>query len=552
MRIHKSTCIVLLTIIFLFVNVTADAQQIKDLGEESVLVVKAYQPTLTDAFKISDLPDKDTAQGIIQALNYELIPVKFNTGYKPTPIKPVKIKDDNVKKLYHGYVKGGYGNYSTYYAEVMYNALRSKSFDAGIHFRHNSATGKIKNYGYPGWSENMLDLYGKKFMMQSTLDASFTYQRLVSHYYGYDSPPYIFSKADTRHRFNDFKGSLSYASNYKEASEKLDYKATFTVYNFADNFKNAENNFGIHGFAGKDFNGHYARLSALVNFIEYDQPVLGKDKATFLSLQPRYEFNTSMINVDAGANVEIEFENETVFHLFPYLKAKYQLIDDALSVYAELKGQMEQNTFKSLSLENPYLESNPEIKNTNDKFDIRAGLHARLDHDVRALLWGSFQRKLNEPFYENINNTTSPVTFNVVYFDVNMLAIHGEITYENHSKLQLGLKADYQKYSNANGDRFWYKPAIKINLNGGYNIGNKILLKTDWFYNSSVYAKSTDSTGYVTLKGWLDLNLGGEYIYNKNLAFFLKINNIASVRYRQWYNYPSYRLNLMGGLSYTF
>ena len=529
-----------------------NAQQTKDLGDENVLVVKAYQPTLTDAYKISDVPPRDTAQLAGPVLKYEMQAQKFNTAYKPTPIKPVKIKDDSVKKLYRGYARGGYGNYNTYYGEVMYNALRSKEFDAGFHFRHMSGTGKIKNYGNPGWSDNLLELFGKKFMENATLDAAFSYHRMVDHYYGYDSPPYLYSKSDTKHRFNDFEGKLSYGSNYKAASEKLDYQAAFSFYNFADNFKSAENNFGIDGFAGKDFNGHYAKLSVFLNFTEYDRPIIGKKNNTFLSLRPRYEFSRDLFDFDAGANVEIEFNDATLFHLYPYLKAKYQLIDDAVSVYAELKGNTEQNHFKTLSLENPYLDTNPLIKNTNNKFDIGAGLNAKLDHDVKALLYASFQRKLNEPFFENIENVDYPVNFKVVYYDVNVLNIHGEVTYDHNTKLTLGLKADYQKFNNAAGDIFSYKPAIKITLNGNYNIGDKILIKTDWFYNSSVTAKTADTTLSTTLKGWLDLNLAGEYIYKKNLSLFVKLNNLASVRYRRLYQYPTYRLNLMGGLTYSF
>lgn len=198
------------------------------------------------------------------------------------------------------------------------------------------------------------------------------------------------------------------------------------------------------------------------------------------------------------------------------------------------------------------MQTNPEIQNTNNKFDVGGGINAKLDHDVKAIVSASFQRKLNEPFYENTDNASAPVSYQVVYYDANVLNIHGEVVYDNNNKLNLGLKADYQKYNNAGDDIFWYKPAIKITFNGGYNIGNKILVKTDWFYNSSVYAKSKDEKGYKTLKGWLDLNIGGEYIYNKNISIFLKVNNIASVRYYQWYNYPSYRFNLMGGLTYTF
>jgi hypothetical protein len=541
-------------VIFVFASAgRLQAQQTQDLGDENVLVVKAYQPTLTDAYKISDIPKADTTSTTPPALKYELDAQKYNAEFKPSPIKPVKIKDDNVKKLYHGYAKGGYGNYNTYYGEVDYNALRSKDFDAGVHFRHLSATGKINDYGYPGWSENLLDIYGKKFMQNATLDAAFTYERLVNHYYGYDSPPYIYSKSDTRHRFQDFDIRLGYGSNYKAASDRIDYKAGLSFYNFADNFSNSENNFGLQGFAGKDFNGHYGKIGAVMNFTELDQSVAGTSNRTFISVQPRYSFSLNLFNFDAGANVEAEFNEASFYHLYPYVRLKYQLIDDAVSVFAELKGNMEQNNFKSLSKENPFLESGIAVKNTNDKFDIGGGINARLDHDIKAIVSASFQRKLNEPFYVNLDNIDYPVTFNVEYYDVNVFNVHGEVVYEHNNKLNLGLKADYQKFSNENNDIFWYKPAMRITFSGGYNLSDKILLKSDIFYNSQVYAKSYDpSENSTTLKGWLDLNLGGEYIYKKNLSVFVKLNNIASVRYSQWYKYPSYRLNLMGGLTYSF
>lgn len=535
--------------VFTFIPVQSQSQ---DLGDEHVLVVKAYQPVLTDAYKINDLPLTDTSRGTVPVLSYEIENRRMQPAYKPTPIKPVKIKDDSIRKLYRGYVKGGYGNYSTYYGEFMYNALRSKEFDAGVHYRHLSGNGKIKGYGIPAWSDNLFELSGRKFMESATLDASFSYQRLVQHFYGYESPPFLFSKKETRHRFNDFNGRVSYGSNYKEASDRLDYKASLTYTSFADNLDNTEGRFGLEGFAGMDFNGHYGKLGLKADFSEYKQAVPGTTNRTFVSLQPRYLFHADLVNLEAGANVEAEFEDATTFHLYPFLKAKYQLIDDAMSVYAEWKGSMQQNYFRELSLANPFMDAGPQLKNTNVKFDLGGGINIRLDHDVKTGLSASFQRKLNEPFFVNIMNLNYPVTFKVEYYDVNVLNIHAEVSYDFHEKLMLGLQADYQKFSNNNGDRFWYKPAMRVALSGGYAIGEKILIKTDWFYNSQVEAKSDDVKGYTTLKGWLDLNLGGEYIYKKNLSVFLKLNNLASQRYRQYYQYPTYRINLMGGLTYSF
>jgi outer membrane receptor protein involved in Fe transport len=54
------------------------------------------------------------------------------------------------------------------------------------------------------------------------------------------------------------------------------------------------------------------------------------------------------------------------------------------------------------------------------------------------------------------------------------------------------------------------------------------------------------------LKGYVDLNLGAEYRYNKRLGMFLDINNIAATRYFRYVNYPVYRLNVLAGVSYSF
>ena len=45
-----------------------------DVGDEQVTVVKAYQPTLSDAIKISDAPQKDTSVFISPDLKYNIEP----------------------------------------------------------------------------------------------------------------------------------------------------------------------------------------------------------------------------------------------------------------------------------------------------------------------------------------------------------------------------------------------------------------------------------------------------------------------------------------------
>lgn len=112
--------IIYLTGLIAFSTLPTFSQQ-GNLGNEQINVVKAYQPTLSDAFKISDVPSRDTAVSYTPDMKYEISPVQYPTVYTISPIKPLRIKDENIKKLYRGFVKGGYGTKNTPYAEIFYN-----------------------------------------------------------------------------------------------------------------------------------------------------------------------------------------------------------------------------------------------------------------------------------------------------------------------------------------------------------------------------------------------------------------------------------------------
>jgi outer membrane receptor protein involved in Fe transport len=108
----------------------------------------------------------------------------------------------------------------------------------------------------------------------------------------------------------------------------------------------------------------------------------------------------------------------------------------------------------------------------------------------------------------------------------------------------------------------WHKPKLEISLMTEYNIQDKILLKAELFTRGKMYARifEEQTSGLITsnvetsteIKGMADLNLGIEYRYTKVLSGFLNFNNILGQRYYKWYNYPSYRFNMMLGVTYSF
>ncbi|MBL7922610.1 MAG: hypothetical protein JNL88_00275, partial [Bacteroidia bacterium] len=116
-----------------------------NLGNEDINVVKEYQPVLNDAFKINLSPESDTGSlRSIRVPEYRLEARPMNSNYNLSPIRPVRIKDDAIKKLYHGFVKAGYGLENMPLLDIAFNSLRSKNFDAGFRYKHLSAGGKLK------------------------------------------------------------------------------------------------------------------------------------------------------------------------------------------------------------------------------------------------------------------------------------------------------------------------------------------------------------------------------------------------------------------------
>ncbi len=560
-------------ILFFLIPVCSLAQQKEGtLGDEQINVVKPYQPILSDAIKITDAPQKDTSLMAPPELKYRVEEKKFETKYNITPIKPVRIKDENIKELYRGFVKGGYGNYSTAYGELFYNALRSKDFNAGIHLRHLSSSGKINKFGFPGNSENEVTLFADKFLESAVLSGKIGYDRDVVHYYGYSDPPEIYSKRSTLHRMGSFDGSFSIGSIHNDKS-KLEYNAEISFYNFTDNLDQTESDFNIGGFAGKHLsNDHYFQLGILLNPAKSKWPatycppgsacpdvnlpdeVLNR---TIFRMRPRYEFSKNNIQVSAGGNIAIESAyDETKWHLYPVLEAKYPLIKDDLSVFGILDGDLKKNSLRELNKENPFLiplslSNATVLLNTSNKINVRGGVEIKPDRELMLIASAGVSRFKGDVFYINSVNTTGITTYTPAYFNNTELNIHAELQYKHLDKIGIRIKSDYYSYSISDDQQPWFRPSVVISIGGNYNIGNKIFVNADVYFTGSRTALSIDGKG-TELKSYADFNLGIEYRYSKILSFFVQGNNLSGNRYFHWYRYPSYRINAMAGASLSF
>jgi hypothetical protein len=549
----KSTTVFCAALLLTAANVLGQTSP-GNLGNEDVTVVKDYQPVLNDAFKISILPAGDTSTAHPAPLNYNTEPAQMNTAFNITPIKPVRIKDDNIKKLYRGYVKAGYGNYNTPLLDVRYNSLRSKEFDAGVHAKHISSSGKLKGYGYGDYSVNTVGVNGTRYFSENALKGVVDYNRDVYHYYGYKSPPELFTKNETRHLMNLFEGSVGFYSTHNN-KDRLNYTSDVLFTSYNDNQSTDETMIGFKAGGGKRVYDGYATADAEVYAMHVKQPHQD-NKRTLFQLTPSYQFKKDRYYLSAGLRLAAESGDyiDSELHLYPQATASADILSDEISVFAILGGGLTPNTVAILSRDNPYMNNFTPLVNTNEKLSLTGGINARISKEMMftaSAKFGSYERMA---YYYNTIGDDEPVKYSVIYDDASRMELKAGIDYSQSAKTGISLTAAYDSYNNDSLDKPLFKPAFKIGLKGFYSISEKILINAELHFNDGAYALEyvPENIGYKKLDSYIDFSAGVDYRYSKILSFFVQANNIGMQRYFRWYNYPSFRLNAMAGLTYSF
>lgn len=527
-----------------------------------IISVGSYKPTITDATKIMDRPTivDSTKKLKVDGFNINSSK-KVATGYDVEPIEAAQMVGEPLTKLYNGLVKVGFGNYKTPYAEAWYNHLRSKDYAYGLRLKHLSSQSKLEDYGFGGFSDNEVSLYGKKFLKEHTLSGNFDYARNVVHFYGYNDTLFDLIDKDelTIQRYNLFAANAEFKSHYAKA-ERYNHDVKLNFYNLQDTYKTSESNFKANGFVQTAVLKELLKVNASVDYYNYKTT---KDTVnnTIITLNPNFIATGERYRASIGVTAVMDVFIKSKFYFYPNIDLSYNIVDNIIIPYAGASGKLQKNSYKSLTDENPFVLSHLTMNNSNYKYEMFGGLRGTLSstiaYDVRAAYSSIDQMAL----YVNDSKEFMANRFDVIYDDAELLAIKGEVTYQQREKLRILLRGEYFNYKMSTEQKAWYKPQMQFTLAANYNLRDKIVARVDLYYIDNQFAKTfesdtTSSTGKKVvaqeLKGVFDVNIGVEYRYTKKLGFFLNFNNITNFRYYRYNNYPTQRIGFMGGLSYSF
>jgi hypothetical protein len=544
-------------LLFGFISINTFAQL--DDNRNEVTVVAAYEPTISDAIKINFSPVFKDSVFEKPQLNYGIQSVKIPTSFLIEPIKAAKIVGEPITKLYNNLLKLGMGTYTTPYVEFFSNSLRSKKYAWGIHAKHLSSSGNIKDYAYSGYANNELNVNGMTYLKEATLDGEVFFNHDIVHYYGYKPADFPTFTEDTKQYYALFGFNTNYSSNYKDSS-KLNHKFSLAFYNLSDNYSTHENNLKLNALLDKnlqlfDFTDKQnIGLKAQLDYYNNGGNLIPTENTTLFTINPYISTDYKSFSLLAGFDATIASAAITELYLSPELEASMQVIPQVLNVYAGINGAVHKNTFKSVSDENPFIKSNLPLLLTDKKFNIYGGVKTSLTKSMDLNASISDAVIDNEPFYVNDTNNLTQNKYTLIYDNVNLFQLSASLLFKYNDKLNIAISANLYKYTADKELKAWQKPAFEANLSIHYNISNKIICNADIFMISRLSPKIIEA-GQIKAKdasNAFDVNLGLEYRYSKIFSGFLKLNNIGAVRYQNWYNYPLQRFSLMAGLTYAF
>ncbi|MCF8364481.1 MAG: hypothetical protein K9H16_01775 [Bacteroidales bacterium] len=536
---------------------------------QEVTIVAPYKPVISDAFKKSLNPQ------VIET-NIEALPMSYSissepvfTNYEISPIKPLLIDVDMEEEMRRNYLRAGFGNYTMPYLELFTNSLSSKDFSIGFHARHLSSKGDIQDYANSAFSQNEASLNVKSYLKEKILSAKIHYDRNVVHYYGFKPDDYIadtIADDDLRQRYSLIGADLNILSNKKRA-DKTNYRAGLNFYHLSDLYQTNELKIGLKSNVNSkneffDFVDKQ-ELGADINLDFYNNHDSLISQGTFVAeIMPFLRWNFEYLDLTVGARGVLSADSTSNFYIYPEIRASYQVIPNYLRFYASVSGGLQRNSFRSVTTENLWVNSLFPLGFTSTKYMFKGGVTGKVNEsfdynfnvayaEVENMLFfnNDYQMDYSPEISKNFGNK-----FTGIYDDATVTTVSLELGYQQSRYYNVMLRAAYNDYQLKTQAKPWHKPALELVLSGKYMLTEKVSFGGELFFNSATYARVTEN-GNARIeenKAYADLNLGGEYRFNSRVSAFVNLNNVIGTRYSRWYNYPSQRINAMGGFTFSF
>lgn len=511
------------------------------LPSEKQSVIKNFDARLIEAERLKTQPIQPTPDTITKNLDYSISPKSISVTYQPPKLRPLSMKAEPLPPSYRGFLKAGYGIPASPYIDASYALTSAKEYDILLQAKHHSANfSSLANQRFGNTSGSVSGNYYLNDKL--TLNASVGYDQKNRYFYGYNHTTDTFAKATVKQVFSTIDVA---AKLFNSTGTTLNYSGGIEYYNLKDNYAVSEDGFRIPLSMQYWINDRLPiAIKITPDFTSFSDTA--KNTLNNIYIQPSIAYHHDVFSIKAGVNL---VSNNDEFKIFPNIEATANIAGNQLTAFAGWQGDLQKNTFRSLSTYNPFLQTRGiPLKNTQYS-DIYGGVKGNVqvfDYQLQA----GYKSTKNLALF--LNDSSDFKRFRVLYDDVNMVNVKGSVKVNSIENLELIATLSQNIYSPKTQQKAWHLPSLETNFSGKYLLADKKLrLKAElYFMNGGTY--KTESKQVNRLNPLFDLSTGAEYSIGKNFGIFLDINNLLNNKASRWYRYPVYGINILGGITVKF
>ena len=537
-------------------------------------VVKPYAPTISDAFKVKEIPSlDDEATETKKEIKYNIFSFPVASTFTPAKGKAAVVEKRAPVKLFDNYATLGVGTYTTVLGEVYYNHAISRNESVGGYVSHHSSAGGIEGVSFnDNFSNSKINLNYSSRLRDLEWNVKAGFQHQMYNWYGVPESQITQAQdnnIEVDHSFFDahLGGEIEFEDTYINSG-------SFLFRRFGDNQGSGENRFIAKAKIDVPINDIEISTDFKIDYLggTFDRNYVTNDQLNYgnfqIGLSSTYQLKQDDLTLDLGVSLYYLNDKESGdnnFYIYPNITATYSLVNDVLIAYGGLKGGLIQNSYYGFAKENPFVSPTLSITPTDQLYNAYVGLKGKLSSNMSYNVSGHYLADRNKALFRNneITLTNEDYTygnsFGMVYDNVDTFGVAGEINVDVNRNFKLGIKAEYFSYSTDDEVEAWNLPDIKGSLFLDYQINEYWFAGANLFYigerkdqfflNDGITITSPFT---VVLDSYFDANTHIGYHINDQLSVFAKANNIANDAYQKWQNFPVQSIQFLAGATYKF
>ena len=573
-------------ILFILILITsisfAQKRQKDTIDTEVINVVRPYSPTVSDAFKIKVNPEiNDSTITKKKSVSYSIFSIPVASTFTPAKGKAKVLRVDPSAPVYDNFITGGFGNFGTPQAEAFFRTSSTRYNNFGGFINYHSSKGGIDGVVLDdNFSDARIDLFYKQeerdFDWQ--LNGGFRLQKY--NWYGLsDEINYASDVIDNI--TEDLSYTEAYLGGIINYEDSFFQGGTVEAYSFTDDEASSEIHFlakpKIEFPIATELINAEARIEFLrTKFFQNFEATESDISNTYFNIgfNPNFEVLRDNLTINLGANLVYSAASgvsESKGFIYPKITASYILIDQILTAYAGVVGDLHQNSFRGFTNENPFVSPTLDVLRTDEQYNAYGGLKGKLASNVGYNLKGGYKSERGKPLFKlNPSKTDgddiivkgyeAANSFQVVYDDIKTMYAFAEVSVDFSKTLKFGGNVEFNSFSTTNQSEAWNLPELKATAFANYT-------NDKWFAGANLFfvGERKDEVTFlipnvilqpesiaITNGNYMDLNLNGGYKFTDRLTAFAKVNNVFGSNYQKYTNFEVQGLQFFAGLTYKF